>query len=89
MRRRKRRAVTVVLHTRAGCGLCLRAKPIVLREARGCTVTVIDIDSSDALLTRYALRIPVISVDGNEVAEGELQPGVVRAAVRAALRQQN
>jgi len=50
---------------------------------------VIDIDSSDALLTRYALRIPVISVDGNEVAEGELQPGVVRAAVRAALRQQN
>lgn len=57
-----------------------------MREARGCTYMVIDIDSDDELVKRYGLRIPVVSIDGQGVAEGGLEPGVVRAAVRAALR---
>lgn len=81
---RRRRNITIVLYTRSQCTLCTQAATRIDLEARGCTVVTVDIDTDDALLKRYGMRIPVVSVDGREIAEGAVQPGVISAAVRAA-----
>jgi hypothetical protein len=75
----------VVVFTRARCGLCRRAEGLVAREARRADVQHVDVDEA-GLADRYGVRVPIITVDGREVAELELSPGVVRAAVRAARR---
>lgn len=75
----------VVVLTRKGCGLCRRAEAIVAREARGATVEHVDVDVA-GLADRYGVRVPVVTVDGREVAELEVAPGVVRRAVRDARR---
>ncbi len=85
-RRGARRDVEVVVHTRAGCGLCRRAEDLVAREARGAAVRHVDVDTSPELQERYGVRVPVVVVDGVEVAELEVAPGVVRRAVRKAAR---
>ena len=56
------------------------------REARGCTIHLVDVDGSDELQRRYTVRIPVVTVDGTEVAELQVAPGEVRAAVVRARR---
>jgi glutaredoxin len=86
--RRWRRPVRpeVVVYTRAGCGLCRRAEELVAREARGAEVRVVDVDTDEALVTRYGVRVPVIVVDGREVAELEVGPGTVRRALRTSRR---
>lgn len=76
-----RRVVTVF--TRDGCGLCREAEAIVAREASGHDVQRVDIDADDDLQRRYNIRVPVVAVDGTEIAEGRLEPGAVRAALRA------
>jgi hypothetical protein len=52
-------------------------------------VTLTDIDTSDQLIKQYGLRIPVVTVNGDEIAEGHVEPGVVRAAVTAARTRHN
>lgn len=74
----------VVVHTRVGCGLCRTAEVLVAAEVDSTHVEVIDIDTDDALLRRYHIRVPVIEVDGEVVAEGQVRPGQIRAAVRSA-----
>lgn len=71
----------VVLYTRAGCGLCERARQLVVKEASGHVIEVVDIDADPELRDRYDVRVPVITVDGVEVAELEVRPGQVRAAI--------
>lgn len=83
MRRRRPR---VVVYTRARCGLCRRAEALVAREARRAEVDHVDVDGDPTLVTRYGVRVPVVEVDGVEVAELELAPGTVRRAVRTARR---
>ncbi len=86
----RRRAGThvpeVVVYGRARCGLCRSAEDIVAREARRATIRTVDVDSSEELVVRYGVRVPVVTVDGVEVAELEVSPGTVRRAVRAARR---
>jgi hypothetical protein len=78
---------SVVVYTRARCGLCRRAEALVAREVgRAGTVTHVDVDTDPSLVQRYGVRVPVVVVDGAEVAELELAPGIVRQAVRAARR---
>ncbi len=77
-------APEVVVYTRDRCGLCRRAEAVVAREARRARVRLVDIDTDDDLVRRFGLRVPVVAVDGVEVAEGEVPRGVVRRAVRAA-----
>lgn len=86
MSRRLRRRWTpdVVVYTRRGCGLCRRAERLVAREARGAVVRHVDVDTDPSLTQRYGVRVPVVVVDGHEVAELELVAGVVRRAVRRA-----
>jgi glutaredoxin len=76
----------VVVYTRDRCGLCHRAQALVAREARRAEVHHVDVDGDPALVARYGVRVPVVEVDGVEVAELELAPGTVRRAVRAARR---
>lgn len=79
---RRRRVVTVF--TRDGCGLCREAEDLVAREARGHDVQRVDVDADPELQRAYNIRVPVVAVDGVEVAEGRLAPGVVRTALRSA-----
>lgn len=76
----------VVVYTRAGCGLCTAAERLVDREARGHRIRHVDVDTDDDLVARYGVRVPVITVDGVEVAELQVSPGEVRAGLRRADR---
>ena len=81
-----RRRPEVVVYTREHCGLCRRAEAVVAREARGAVVRHVDVDGDPALVSRYGIRVPVVTVDGVEVAEFEVSRGSVRRAVRRARR---
>lgn len=74
----------VVVYSRATCGLCREAEALVAREARGAEVLHVDVDDDPALVERYGIRVPVVTVDGIEVATYAPAPGAVRAAVRRA-----
>lgn len=76
----RRRTVTV--YTRQGCGLCRRAEELVAREARRHEIELVDVDTDPELQRRYNLRVPVVAVDGVEVAELVVEPGQVRRALR-------
>lgn len=79
-RRRTRR--TVVVYTRQGCHLCEEAEVVVRRVARGHDVRLVDIDADPSLTERYTVRVPVVTVDGAEVAEFQVDPATLRAALR-------
>ncbi|MEX0868663.1 MAG: glutaredoxin family protein [Nitriliruptoraceae bacterium] len=76
----------VVVYTRQGCGLCTRAEALVATEARRADVRIVDVDDDPGLQARYAVRVPVVTVDGTEIAATELGHGVVRRAVRRSRR---
>jgi predicted thioredoxin/glutaredoxin len=82
--RGRRRRQRVVVYTRERCGLCRRAEEIVAREAGRAEVRLIDIDADPDLQRRFHVRVPVVEVDGSEVAEGVVQPGSIRRALRRA-----
>lgn len=86
MRRRRRPPVVLRLYTRQRCGLCRRAEHLVAAEAGDVRLELIDVDTDDDLVRRYGIRVPVLEIDGVEVAAYELGPGDVRRAVRAARR---
>jgi glutaredoxin len=77
---------TVVVYTREGCGLCRTAEELVAHEADRAEVRLVDVDRDEDLLRRYHVRVPVVVVDGREVAEGQVAPGTVRRALRRARR---
>ncbi|MDX1659415.1 MAG: glutaredoxin family protein [Nitriliruptorales bacterium] len=76
----------VEVYTRDNCGLCAKAEELVDDEAGRADVRLIDIDENDELVKRYGVRVPVIVVDGREVAEGQVEPGEIRRALRRARR---
>lgn len=45
-------------------------------------LTTIDIDSDPVLQARYLLEIPVVTVDGTEVARAPISEAALRAALR-------
>jgi hypothetical protein len=59
---------SVVLYARDGCHLCDEARGVILsvRERMPFAFTEVDIDTDDALLRDYGIRIPVVTVDGEE-----------------------
>ncbi len=81
---RGRRRVVVEVYTRAGCGLCERAERLVAREATRAEIRYVDVDADPELQRRYNVRVPVVSVNGHEIAEAHLPAGMVRRAVRRA-----
>lgn len=66
----------VVLYSRPGCGLCDRARD-VLQAQRARTPFVleeVDISGDDGLELEYGVRIPVVTVDGEERFEVDVDP---------------
>lgn len=72
----------VVVYTRRGCGLCREAERLVADLAAGrADVRMVDIDEDPVLVARYTVRVPVVTVDGAEVAELVVDPADVEAAL--------
>jgi glutaredoxin len=90
-RRARLRPRQLVLYTRVRCGVCRQAEARVQREIRLTppwrrpSVRLVDVDADpdgEGLAERYGVRVPVIVLDGVELSELELAPGVVRRALR-------
>ncbi len=62
---------TVVLYGRPGCCLCDDARELLerVRARHPFTLQEENIESSDRLMRAYLERIPVVTVDGEEVFE--------------------
>jgi len=77
--------VRVVLYGRPACHLCDEARSGILAIAGEAGVTVdlteIDIEADTDLLRRYLERIPVITMDGEEVSELVLDQEAVRSEI--------
>lgn len=82
--RAPKQQISVVLYTRETCGLCRDVDVMLRNYVKHDEVTVVDIDTDDALLKRYALRIPVVTINGEEVAEGQITDTDIREVIRAA-----
>ncbi len=76
----------VTVYTRRGCGLCATAEDLARREGRRAEVVLVDVDDDPVLQRRYHVRVPVVVVDGREVAEVVVAPGTIRRTVREARR---
>ena len=76
---------SVVLYAREGCHLCDDARRVIEDVRRTATFDFneIDIESDDALVREYGIRIPVVAVDGEELFEISVDPAAFRAAVEA------
>jgi glutaredoxin len=75
----------VVLYSRADCGLCAKAESLLrrlLREIRF-SLEVVDIDSDKQAHDRYWLQIPVVLVDGEEMASAPIDERKLRSALRS------
>lgn len=73
----------VVVYTRAGCHLCDEAMAILrgLRSEVSFELSEVDIEQDDVLLKLYQWRIPVVTVDGVEVAAAPITATDLRRAL--------
>lgn len=62
----------ITLYTRNRCSLCDKAKNSILelKQQWDFTLEEIDIEQSDELTELYGIMIPVVHIDGEEVAFG-------------------
>jgi len=75
----------VTLYTKADCGLCEEAED-VLRKARKLIrfdLDLVYIEDDPAFLDRYQDRVPVVAVNGEEVASAPLDEARLLAAISA------
>ena len=79
----------VVIVTRDGCHLCTEMLAVVGEAAGGLPVTVLDLDQAlaDGALSagqhaRWTTEVPVLLVDGDEVAHHRVTPADARRAIR-------
>lgn len=73
----------VVLYGRPGCHLCDDARAVVAEvcDADGVQWEERSIDADDDLLRRFGEKIPVVVVDGDEVAHWRIDPSTLRRAL--------
>lgn len=74
----------VTLLSRPGCGLCRTAREVLERERARTPFDLeeVDVSTDEALERAYGIRIPVVLVDGEEIAEIEVDRRVLRRALR-------
>jgi glutaredoxin len=72
--------VRLVLYSRPGCGLCDRAREVLEAERAGAGYELVEVDitGDDALELAYGIRIPVVTIDGEEGFEIEVDPQELR-----------
>jgi predicted thioredoxin/glutaredoxin len=68
--------VKVELVTRQGCHLCDEALEIL--RGGGVDVNLRDVDADPELYRLYDFRVPVVLLDGAVVAEGRIEPSVLK-----------
>ncbi len=78
----------VHLITRDGCHLCEQAAAVVAQvcEGRSEPYQVIDVDTDPALRARWTDLVPVVLVDGRQVATWRVTPADLEAALAAPAR---
>jgi glutaredoxin len=69
--------VSLVLYTRPGCHLCDDAREVLRRV--GAPFAEVDIEHDDALHARLLERIPVVTLDGEELFEHFVDERTLRA----------
>lgn len=74
----------VVLYSRPRCGLCdeARATIMAVRERVSFGFREVDVSGEDALELEYGIRIPVVVVDGLELAEIRVDAEELERAIR-------
>ena len=75
----------VVLYSRPGCHLCDVAREQIgrVRERHPFDFEEVDISGDDAMESAYGLRIPVVTLDGNEVFETSVDERDLAELVRS------
>jgi glutaredoxin len=75
---------SVVLYSRSGCHLCDQARDVIVsvRARQPFAFEEVDIETDDDLLRDYGIRIPVVTVDGEERFEITVDRGEFEALVR-------
>jgi glutaredoxin len=75
----------VVLYGKPQCSLCDKAAAILahLRREFAFEVEYVDITTDAGLFARYRERIPVLAVDGREIASTVVTTPALRSALRA------
>ena len=74
---------TITVYTRRGCHLCDDAIAVVRRVAAGrAEIELVDIDGDPSLFERYTVRVPVVAVDGVEIADYQIAPDQLESALR-------
>jgi glutaredoxin len=70
-------APRVVLYSRPGCHLCEVARDVVLdvRSRVAFEFEEVDVEGDDALELEYGIRVPVVTVDGDERFEVTVDAG--------------
>ena len=78
----------VTLYGKPGCGLCDHAEQVLARISRRIPLAVdlVNIESDDDLLRRYMFEIPVITVDGAEVAKAPIYEHALEELIQALIR---
>jgi glutaredoxin len=80
--------VTVVtLYTKPGCHLCVEAHAVLVKiqAELGFQLAELDITSDERLHRAYFERIPVVSVEGDELFEYFVDEGLLRQRLLAIL----
>lgn len=78
-----------MLYGRAGCHLCDEARAVVARVCGEVGVPWAEVDVDDPggpdLADAYGERVPVVAVDGVDVAQWQVSERALRSLLRAAL----
>ncbi|MTH53796.1 glutaredoxin family protein [Bacillus mangrovi] len=80
--------MNLAIYTRQGCHLCEDALLIVeeLKKEWDFTYFVLDIGQSDTLTEEYGLKIPVIELDGKELAFGLVKKDFLSKRIQERIR---
>ena len=79
--------MTIVVYGKPDCSLCEKANAILqhLRQELDFNIEHIDITADPRLFRRYREKVPVLTVDGREIAWGIVTVPTLRSAVKRLL----
>lgn len=77
--------MTVVLYSRPSCGLCDKAREVLLalQRVEPFELREVNIEEDEGLERAYGLRIPVVELEGRELFEISVDHAQLLAALRA------